>query len=30
VIVHIAGPDELVVKNVHGAIPTCFAPPPPK
>jgi hypothetical protein len=30
VIVHITGPDELVVRSVDGATTTCFVPPPPK
>jgi hypothetical protein len=30
VIVHITGPDELVVVSVDGSRTTCFVPPPPK
>jgi hypothetical protein len=30
VIVHITGPDELVVVTVDGSTTTCFVPPPPK
>jgi hypothetical protein len=30
VIVHIIGPDELVVRSVDGTTVTCFVPPPPK
>lgn len=30
VIVHITGPDELVVVSVDGQRTTCFVPPPPK
>jgi hypothetical protein len=30
VIVHITGPDELVVRSVDGNTVTCFVPPPPK
>jgi hypothetical protein len=30
VIVHITGPDELVVRTVDGATTTCLVPPPPK
>ena len=30
VIVHITGPDELVVRSVDGATTTCLVPPPPK
>jgi hypothetical protein len=30
VIVHITGPDELVVVSVDGTRTTCFVPPPPK
>jgi hypothetical protein len=30
VIVHITGPDELVVTAVDGSTVTCFVPPPPK
>ena len=30
VIVHITGPDELVVVSVDGRRTTCFVPPPPK
>jgi hypothetical protein len=30
VIVHITGPDELVVRSIDGATTTCFVPPPPK
>jgi hypothetical protein len=30
VIVHITGPDELVVRSVDGALTTCLVPPPPK
>jgi hypothetical protein len=30
VIVHIIGPDELVVVTVDGSRTTCFVPPPPK
>ena len=30
VIIHITGPDELVVRSVDGAFTTCLVPPPPK
>jgi hypothetical protein len=30
VIVHITGPDELVVVSEDGSSTTCFVPPPPK
>lgn len=30
VIVHITGPDELVVRSIDGATTTCLVPPPPK
>ena len=30
VIVHVTGPDELVVRSIDGATTTCFVPPPPK
>jgi hypothetical protein len=30
VIIHITGPDELVVRTVDGSTTTCFVPPPPK
>jgi hypothetical protein len=30
VIVHITGPDELVVRSVDGTETTCLVPPPPK
>jgi len=30
VIVHITGPDELVVVSIDGSTTTCFVPPPPK
>jgi hypothetical protein len=30
VIIHITGPDELVVKAIDGSTTTCFVPPPPK
>lgn len=30
VIVHITGPDELVVRSIDGSTTTCFVPPPPK
>jgi hypothetical protein len=30
VIVHITGPDELVVVSIDGNRTTCFVPPPPK
>ena len=30
VIVHITGPDELVVVSIDGTRTTCFVPPPPK
>jgi hypothetical protein len=30
VIVHITGPDELVVRAVDGSTTTCLVPPPPK
>jgi hypothetical protein len=30
VIVHITGPDELVVRSVDGNTTTCLVPPPPK
>ena len=30
VIIHITGPDELVVVTVDGQRTTCFVPPPPK
>jgi hypothetical protein len=30
VIVHITGPDELVVRSIDGSTVTCLVPPPPK
>ena len=30
VIIHITGPDELVVRSVDGAFTTCLVPPPPR
>ncbi len=30
VLVHITGPDELVVVSIDGSTTTCFVPPPPK
>lgn len=30
VIVHITGPDELVVRSFDGSTTTCLVPPPPK
>jgi hypothetical protein len=30
VLVHITGPDELVVVSIDGSTVTCFVPPPPK
>ena len=30
VIVHITGPDELVVRSIDGSTTTCLVPPPPK
>jgi hypothetical protein len=30
VIVHITGPDELVVRTIDNNTTTCFVPPPPK
>jgi hypothetical protein len=30
VIVHITGPDELVVRSIDGTTTTCLVPPPPK
>jgi hypothetical protein len=30
VIVHITGPDELVIRSRDGSLLTCFVPPPPK
>lgn len=30
VLVHITGPDELVVRSIDGSTTTCLVPPPPK